>query len=92
MGTMEAALSALRKDAFASAVEVIKAVHILHESFDSVQLPGGHLAHFLNSFLSASSTFKIEVTSFWATKKEGLPHTPKWRMKQTLLDLTICFR
>lgn len=89
---MKAALPTLREDAVRSAIKVIKAGNILHESFDSVQLPGGHLAHFLNSFLSASSTFKIEATSFWATKKEGLSHTPKWRMKQTLLDLTIWFR
>ena len=74
---MKATTTTFRRDAIVSAIVVVKAGYIQHQCFDGLQLPGGHLAHFFNSFRSASSTFKIEATSFWATKKEGLSHTPK---------------
>lgn len=74
---MKATTATFRRNAIVSAIVVVKAGYIQHQCFDGLQLPGGHLAHFFNSFRSASSTFKIEATSFWATKKEGLLHTPK---------------
>ena len=78
---MEAASAAFWCYTVVPAIVVIKAGDIQHECFDGLQLPGGHLSHFQNSFLSASSTFKTEATSFWATKKEGLSHAPKMENK-----------
>jgi hypothetical protein len=83
---MEPTGAALRADTITSAVIVFKAGFLCHECFKSLQLSGCHVAHLLVSFLR-----RIAVSAngrsiqLLGNKKEGLLHTPKWRMKQTLL-------
>jgi len=88
---MEAARPAFRADTVTSAVIVVMAGHLFHEGFKGLQLTGCHVAHFLSLLSSPYSRHlqEADYSSFWATKKEGLLHTPIWRMKQTLLAFQI---
>jgi len=90
-GSVKPTGSAFRADALIAAVIVVSAGCLLHEQIKGLQISGCHVAHFQNSFLPKllSSPHRrhlqvADITSFWATKKEGLLLTPKWRKKQTL--------
>ena len=85
-GTMKPTAPAFRADALIAAVIVVGAGCLLHEQIKGLQISGCHVAHF-QKLLSSPLCRHLQVadiTSFWATKKEGLLLTPKWRKKQTL--------
>jgi len=66
---METTLPALRKDAFMSAVVVVKTGNILHQCFDRVQLSGGHLAHFKTPFFPQAAPSRAKSPAFGQQKR-----------------------
>ena len=91
MRTMKAASPALRCDSLASAVIMVKAGNIPHESFKGLQFSGSKMVHDNSPFLVVICRKSANVNYFQllGNKKEGSVSYSMMETKRTPLNLPI---